>query len=42
MGGPQADLDAPASVTGLRRVIADLTLARSGRFYNWQGEEMAW
>ena len=42
MGGPQADLDAPTSVAGLRRVIAGLTPARSGRFYDWQGEEMAW
>lgn len=42
MGTDQAELEVTESVTGLRRVIDDLTLARSGRFFNYDGSERAW
>ncbi len=42
MGGTAATIDPQTSVTGLRKVIADLTLERSGRFWNWDGRELPW
>lgn len=42
MGGPRADLDAPESVTGMRRVIAELTAQASGRFFMYDGTELPW
>lgn len=42
MGTNRAELAAADSVAGLRRVIAGLTLARSGRFFNHDGSERAW
>jgi NAD(P)-dependent dehydrogenase (short-subunit alcohol dehydrogenase family) len=42
MGGPKAPLDAETSVKGLRRVIAGLNLADSGRFFNYDGRELPW
>lgn len=42
MGGAAAPLSAEESVTGLRHVIAGLTLAQSGQFLQWDGVELAW
>jgi NAD(P)-dependent dehydrogenase (short-subunit alcohol dehydrogenase family) len=42
MGGPGADIDAPTSVTGIRRKIAAITPAESGRFFNYDGTELPW
>lgn len=42
MGGPRADIDAPTSVAGLRRVIAGLTPADAGRFLQYDGQELPW
>ena len=42
MGGPDADLSPADSVAGLRRVIAGLTPADSGRFLDHTGEAIPW
>ncbi|MDE2304687.1 MAG: SDR family oxidoreductase [Gammaproteobacteria bacterium] len=42
MGGPRAEIDPQTSVAGMRRVIAGLTSADTGRFFNYQGEELPW
>ena len=42
MGGPDASIDAPLSVSGLRRVIAGLGPGDSGKFFNYDGEEIPW
>jgi len=42
MGGPKAPLSAEESAAGMRRVIAGLTLADSGRFLQWDGQELPW
>ena len=42
MGGPGADIDAPISVSGLRRVIAGLKPGDSGKFFNYDGNEIPW
>lgn len=42
MGGSGASLSVEDSVTGMRRVIADLTPAEHGRFWTWNGREHAW
>ena len=42
MGGPGADLQPPESVTGMRQVIAGLSLATSGRFFSHDGSEIPW
>ncbi|WP_414450895.1 SDR family oxidoreductase [Burkholderia sp. 22PA0099] len=45
MGGEAATLDADTSVTGMRRVLADAAtdIAKSnGRFFQYDGEELAW
>lgn len=42
MGGASAPLSVAASVTGIRRVIAHLTVAEHGRFWTWQGREHPW
>ena len=42
MGGPKADIDAVASVTGMRSVIAGLTADQAGRFWMYSGEELPW
>ncbi|MGI9238845.1 MAG: SDR family oxidoreductase [Woeseiaceae bacterium] len=40
MGGPDADIDAPESVRGMRHTIAALTPDDSGRFLAWTGDAM--
>ncbi len=42
MGGPGGLIDAPESVSGLRRVIDELSLENSGRFSNYDGTEIPW
>jgi len=42
MGGPQATNSAEESVSGMRHVISGLTLAETGRFWNFDGEELPW
>jgi len=42
LGGPRADLDAATSAAGMRRVIAALTPAQSGRYLQWDGRELPW
>ena len=42
MGGASAPLEPAESVAGMRRVIAGLGAAQSGRFWNWDGAEIAW
>jgi NAD(P)-dependent dehydrogenase (short-subunit alcohol dehydrogenase family) len=42
MGGDKAPVAPAESVAGLLRVIDGLSLDDSGRFFNWQGEAMAW
>jgi NAD(P)-dependent dehydrogenase (short-subunit alcohol dehydrogenase family) len=42
MGGASAPLTPTQSVTEMRRVIADLTPADSGRYINYDGSEIPW
>ena len=42
MGGPNALIPVDVSVTGLRRVIAGLTPADSGRFLAFDGRNVPW
>lgn len=42
MGGPDAPLGVVESVSGMRRVIAGLTAADSGRFMRYDGGQLPW
>lgn len=42
MGGGNADIDLKTSVTGMRHVIEDLTLEKTGRFWVYDGSELPW
>lgn len=42
MGGKDAEIDAETSVTGMRRLIAALSPADSGRFLGYDGREWPW
>lgn len=42
MGGAAASLSVEKSVSGMRRVIDELTPAHHGRFWTWDGREHAW
>lgn len=42
MGGPNGLIDAPTSVSGLRKVIANLSLQNSGKFIAYDGKEVPW
>lgn len=42
MGGPGGLIDAPESVAGMRRVIAETGPAASGRFVAYDGKEIPW
>lgn len=42
IGGPRGELDVTTSVTGLRKVVAELTPADAGRFLQWDGRELPW
>jgi NAD(P)-dependent dehydrogenase (short-subunit alcohol dehydrogenase family) len=40
LGGPNADIDAPESISGMRETISKLTLEDGGRFLAWTGDDM--
>lgn len=42
MGGPGGLIETEESVSGMRRVIDDLSLSTSGRLLNYDGTEIAW
>ena len=42
MGGPGAQLTSQESVAAMRKLIANLTLEDSGKFFNWNGREYPW
>ena len=42
MGGANAPLEIPDSVSGMRAVIARLGPKDSGRFYDYKGKELPW
>ncbi len=42
LGGEGATLEAPESIAGLRRVIAELTLEDSGCYRNYDGVTISW
>lgn len=42
MGGPHARISVEESASGLRKVIDGLTLETSGRFFQYDGEELPW
>lgn len=42
MGGPDALITVEQSVTGMRQVISQLGVVNSGRFYAYDGQEIAW
>jgi len=42
MGGPQAPLEPEKSVQGLRKVIAGLSTADSGKFFSHDGSQIPW
>lgn len=42
MGGPNGLINTQQSVSGLRQVIAQLTLENTGRFIAFDGKEIAW
>jgi NAD(P)-dependent dehydrogenase (short-subunit alcohol dehydrogenase family) len=42
MGGPTAKLSPEESITGMRKVIAGLTPADTGRSWNYNGDPMPW
>ncbi len=42
MGGPQAEITAEESASGIRQVIAGLSKEDSGSFYKWNGEIHPW
>lgn len=42
MGGPNAIISATQSVTGMRQIISSLTLADSGKFFDYDGQVLPW
>lgn len=42
MGGKNAPVGVGESVTGMRKVIDGLTMAKSGRYLTYEGKEMPW
>ncbi len=42
MGGPNAMISAEQSVSGMRQVISSLTIADSGKFFNYDGQVIPW
>lgn len=42
MGGPDAEITAEESASGIRNVISSLTKEDSGNFYKWNGETHPW
>ena len=42
MGGASAPISVTDSVNGMNKVIENLKLSNSGKFMNWQGNEISW
>jgi len=42
MGGANADIEVTESVAGIRRVLAGVGESDNGRFYNYDGQPLAW
>lgn len=42
MGGQEADITVEQSTTGLVNLINNLTLEHTGRFWQWDGQELDW
>jgi NAD(P)-dependent dehydrogenase (short-subunit alcohol dehydrogenase family) len=42
MGGPKAPVAPVDSIAGMRRVLANVTVASTGRFFGWDGSELPW
>jgi hypothetical protein len=42
MGGPKATNSVEESVNGVRNVIAGLTMAETGKFFNFNGQTIPW
>lgn len=42
MGGPNALISVNQSVSGIRQVISNLSMADSGKFFNYDGQEIPW
>lgn len=42
MGGPDAPLEPSEAVAGMLKVIKNATSVDSGKFINWDGEEIPW
>jgi hypothetical protein len=42
MGGPKATNSVEESVNGVRNVIAALTMAETGKFFNFNGQTIPW
>lgn len=42
MGGPNARIDPPTSIAGMRQVIDDAAPGDAGRFYRYDGSEIPW
>ncbi|MCZ0943059.1 MAG: SDR family oxidoreductase [Gammaproteobacteria bacterium] len=42
MGGPNAEISAEESASGIRALIAGMTKADSGKFYKWNGDIHPW
>jgi NAD(P)-dependent dehydrogenase (short-subunit alcohol dehydrogenase family) len=42
MGGPNALISAGQSISGMRQVISNLSMADSGKFFNYDGHEIPW
>jgi len=42
MGGPNALISTEQSVSGIRQVISTLSMADSGKFFSYDGQEIPW
>ena len=42
MGGPNANLTPEESITGMRAVIAKVTVAETGTYWNYDGDQVPW
>lgn len=42
MGGPEAPIEAEESVRGMRQVIARLEPGATGKFFDYEGDELPW
>ena len=42
MGGPNADIEVDASVSGMRRVVSEPLAFPSGGFFDYRGQALAW